>query len=81
MQSNKFKEMSNEDLVKAKKSLRSITYALGIMLVVLIILNIFLLFKKGFSPMIFVPVALLPIVIINISSIKKMKAELKLRGI
>lgn len=81
MQNKKFEEKTDAELIKLEKSSRIVTYMLAGMILVLIVLNIFLAFKKGFSAISVVPIALLPIVFINFSSIKKMREELKARGL
>ena len=81
METKKFEEMSNEELLKNEKMISAVTYTLVGMLLLLFGLGIFLTFKKGFTALTVVPIALLPIVVINFSNIKKIKAERKLRGL
>ncbi|WP_316735031.1 redox-active disulfide protein 2 [Pedobacter aquatilis] len=80
MKTKKYNEMSTEELVKTEKSMKGITAMLGGMLLVLIIINIFMAFKKGFSDISVVPIALIPIFIINFGSLKAIKEELKSRN-
>ena len=77
----KLEELSNEELLKREKMLSAVTYTLAGMLLVLFALAMFLSFTKGFSALTVVPIALMPIVLINLGSIKKIKAERKLRGL
>lgn len=77
----KLEELSDEALLKREKMVSSVTYTLGGMLLVLLCLGIYLTFKKGFTPLIVVPIALSPIVLTNLGVIKKIKAERKLRGL
>lgn len=77
----KLEELSNEELLKREKMIITVTYTLAGMLLLLFGLGIFLTFKKGFTALTVVPIALLPIVIINIGNIKKIKAERKLRNL
>jgi hypothetical protein len=79
MKNNKLNELSNEELLKQEKSLKVITYMLAGMLLVLFITNIILTFKKGFSALFAVPIALLPIVIINLNTLKEIKKVLDSR--
>ncbi|RZL45199.1 MAG: redox-active disulfide protein 2 [Pedobacter sp.] len=77
----KLEELSNEELLKREKMVKSVTYTLVGMLFVLFALSMFLTFKKGFTPLIVIPIALMPIVLANLGSIKKIQAERKLRGL
>ncbi len=81
MATRKLSEMSNEALLKGEKSLKVITYVLAGMLLVIFALNMILSIKKGFSAINVVPIALLPIVIVNLGTLKKMKEELKSRAL
>jgi hypothetical protein len=73
--------LTNEELIKNEKTLKTMTGMLTGAIVVLIAINIVLAFTKGFSALSVVPIALLPIVIINFNSLKEMKAELKSRNL
>ncbi|KQS41031.1 hypothetical protein [Pedobacter sp. Leaf194] len=77
----KLEELSNEELLKREKMVKSVTYTLAGMLFVLFALSMFLTFKKGFTPLTVIPIALMPIVLANLGSIKKIQAERKLRGL
>ena len=79
MKTKKPNEMTNEELLKNEKTIKSVTYTLSGMLLVLFVLNIFLAFKKGFSALFVVPLALLPIVIINLNTLKEIKKEQGIR--
>lgn len=81
MAEKKIEDMSNEELLKNEKTISAVTYTLAGMLLLLFGLGIFLTFKKGFTALTVVPIALLPIVIINFSNIKKIKTERKLRNL
>ena len=77
----KLEELSNEELLKREKMVKSVTYTLAGMLFVLFALSMFLTFKEGFTPLTVIPIALMPIVLANLGSIKKIQAERKLRGL
>lgn len=79
MAAKKLSEMSNEELLKEKKTIQTITYLLIGMILILIVLNTIVFLKKGFSAIHVVPIALLPIVFINLGSLNKVKEELKSR--
>lgn len=80
MKNNKLNELSSEELLKQEKSLKVITYTLAGMLFFLLIINIILTFKKGFNASFVIPIALLPIVIINLNTLKEIKKELNSRS-
>ena len=73
--------LSNQELLKREKMISAVTYTLAGMLLVLFLLAIILSFAKGFSALTVVPVALMPIVLINLGNIKKIKAERTSRGL
>lgn len=81
MSNKRYAEMSNEELLKSQKSIKTVTAILVGMLLFLFAVNIFLAFKKGFSALNAVPIALLPIVIINVNTLKEIKKELNSRNI
>lgn len=72
-------EMSNEELSKNQRKITFMTSILGGMLIVLLGLTIQTWLDKGNSPLVAVPFALSPIVIMNIKKIKAIKQELKAR--
>ncbi len=74
-----FSEMTSEELVKTQKSLKTVTYLFGVILLLLFGLNIFLIANKGFSASNVIPIALLPIFIMNMNTLKEMKKELESR--
>jgi Flp pilus assembly protein TadB len=74
-----FKEMTSEELVKTQKSLKTLTYLFGVVLLLLFGLNIFLVANKGFSASNVIPIALLPIFILNMNTLKEIKKELEAR--
>ncbi|SFF28956.1 redox-active disulfide protein 2 [Spirosoma endophyticum] len=77
---NQFSQMSVEKLQQQAKTIKLVTGMLAGMLAVLLVMAILLSIKKGFSPLVVVPFALLPIVIINVNSLKQIKKELESRG-
>lgn len=79
MKNNKFSEMSTEELLKSEKSLKTVTYIFGVALLFLFGLNIFLAVNRGFSASQVIPLALLPILILNLNSLKEIKKELDSR--
>jgi Na+-transporting methylmalonyl-CoA/oxaloacetate decarboxylase beta subunit len=72
--------LDTETLLKKQRSLKVLTGMLAGMLMVLFALTIFISIKKTFSPLSVVPIALLPIVILNLLNLKTIKKELDSRG-
>ncbi|WP_245565310.1 redox-active disulfide protein 2 [Spirosoma spitsbergense] len=78
----KIQEMSNEALLKRKKTTEVVTATLAGLLTVLLIAAIFLCFKNQSSiglPLLIIPLALSPILYININDVKVVKGELQTR--
>lgn len=71
--------MSAEKLQQQAKTIKVVTGTLAGILLVLLVMAIMLSVKKGFSALVVIPFALLPIVIINITSLKQIKKELESR--
>lgn len=81
MSKKSLSELSDEELLKNAKTVKMITSMLAGAIFLLFIINIFLAFKKGFSAMSVIPIALLPIVLVNVNSLKEMKKEIKARNL
>ncbi len=79
MKNQKLSETNTADLKKSEKSIKTITGILLGMLLVLFILSLYITFTKGFTALLIIPIALLPIVIVNFNSINEIKKELKSR--
>jgi Flp pilus assembly protein TadB len=79
MKKKKFSEMTVEELIKTQKSFKTVTYLFGVVLLLLFGLNIFLVANKGFSASNVIPIALLPIFILNMNTLKEIKRELESR--
>ena len=79
MKKKKFSEMTVEELIKTQKSFKTVTYLFGVVLLLLFVLNIFLVANKGFSASNVIPIALLPIFILNMNTLKEIKRELETR--
>lgn len=75
----KFNEMTSEELIKTQKSLKTVTYIFGVVLLLLFGINIFLVANKGFSASNVIPIALLPIFILNMNTLREIKKELESR--
>jgi len=81
MKELKLQELSNEGLLKREKITILVTYTLIGMLIVLFALGLFLTFTENFSTLTVVPITLMPIVVINLGNLKKIKAERRIRNL
>ncbi len=79
MKNIKLKDLSIEDLKNKEKSLKLLTGMLIGMLIALFVLSIYTTITKEFTPLLIIPIALLPIVIMNFSTINKIKTEINSR--
>ncbi|QSW90556.1 MULTISPECIES: redox-active disulfide protein 2 [Flavobacterium] len=75
----KYSAMTNEELVKNHKTLKTLTYTFGVVLFFSLISNLFIVFIKGFSVANVVPIALLPILILNLKNLKEITKEIESR--
>jgi hypothetical protein len=80
MKKKNFTEMSTEKLLEQTKSLKALTGLLGGMLLILFFTGGYILSTKGFNVFLIIPLALLPIVILNINTLKEIKKVLDSRG-
>jgi len=81
MKSNKPTEMSNEELIKSQKILAPLVIMLGIALLLLFGLALYKTFTDQSSPLMITSLALMPILFINISSLNRIKKEIKARNL
>ncbi|MFP3592667.1 redox-active disulfide protein 2 [Chryseobacterium sp. SIMBA_038] len=68
-------EYSDEEIISNEKKIKILTIMLMVFLILLFLSTMFLTFKKGFSALTVVPIALLPILIMNINNWNKLKKE------
>jgi hypothetical protein len=73
-------EISQEELLKKAKALKAATTILGGMLVILAAASVYLTFLQGFSVFTALPIAFLPMLIINVSNLKKIQTEISSRN-
>ncbi len=79
---NIFKKMSDEQLLKQEKITKGLTYVLGGSLLLLFCLNIYLGIRDGFNfGSMAVPIALSPILLLNVMNMKKIKTEKQTRNL
>ncbi|MNE83115.1 hypothetical protein D3C80_1799050 [compost metagenome] len=81
MASKKPNEMSNADLLKNEKMLKTITYMLIGALIALFVVGIILIANKGLNALLIIPITLIPVVLINFNSLKEIQKEIKTRNI
>ena len=79
MKNTSLSEMSSDEIIKNKKTIGAATAALAGLLLFLLILSIYKWMTKDFTLQVVVPLALSPIVFLNIKKIKEMKRELQSR--
>ncbi|MET3127731.1 hypothetical protein ABID42_002850 [Arcicella rosea] len=80
LKKDNFSDMGTEDLIKKKKST---SFAFGLFvgaLTVLLIITIFQTINKGVTPLLAVPFALLPLLILVYSQVSSIDKELKSRN-
>ncbi len=73
-------EMSNEELQKNEKTMKTATIVLGVCVGFMFLSGIYLTLKKGFSVSSVLPFAFLPLFIMNMQNWKKAKEEIAKRG-
>ena len=73
-------ELSQEDLLKKEKNLKAAGTVLGGMLLVLVAASVYLSYLQEFSVFTVLPVAFLPMFIINLGNLKKIQAEIASRN-
>ena len=72
-------KLSIEELIKKLKTTKLVSGLLAGMLLVQLAMGIYLTIQDGFSIFVVLPVAFLPILLINFTSIKKIKEEIASR--
>jgi len=73
-------EVSQQELLNKAKALKAAITVLGGMLVILAAASVYLTYLQGFSVFSVLPVAFLPMLIINLSNLKKIQAEIASRN-
>jgi len=80
MATKKLQEMSNEKLLEQKKSIGFLTGVLIGALVTLLAFTLYTSINQGFTPLLVVPLALSPIVFLNLTTLKAIKKEIQARN-
>lgn len=81
MMNKNLTEMSNEVLIKNEKKMKAMIFTYAGILIVAFVVIISTIIKKGFTPLIVTPIALLPILVIFAKNWNEMKKELKSRNL
>lgn len=68
-------EYTDEEIISNEKKMKVLTIMLMVAIIILFLSTMFLTFKKGFSALSVIPIALLPILIMNINNWYKLKKE------
>lgn len=68
-------EFSNEELISNEKKLKAVTTLLMVSIPLLFLSTVFLTFKEGFSPLTVIPLALIPILVLNVNKWNQLKKE------
>lgn len=79
MKQTKISDTTTEALFKQQKAIKAITYLRAGTLYVLFGLIIYLTIRDGFNALTIIPIALLPILLLNFNNLKEIKKELKSR--
>jgi hypothetical protein len=74
-------EMTDEELLKSEKALKTLTGMLLGALIVTVVIGIFLTVKKGFNILLIMPATMAPILVLNANSLKEIKKEKTTRGL
>jgi hypothetical protein len=72
-------KLSLEELEKQLNTTKIASSALGALLIIMTLSGVYLTYLKGFSVFTVLAIGFLPLLIININSIKKLKAEIASR--
>lgn len=76
MGNKKLNSLTAEELKKRLKIAKTVTGLFAGALLILFFASTYLAFAKKFTPLTIVPVALLPLLILNITSLAKIKSEI-----
>jgi hypothetical protein len=72
-------QLSTEELIKRAKMTKTATIMFGVILFLQFSIGVYLTLKNGFNVFIIIPVAFLPLMIVNLNSLKNIKDEMAKR--
>ena len=81
MKSEELAKMSNEELLKEEKSLKSVIPFFGGIMIALVIAIIFLIVKNGFTTSSIIPFAIFPLFLSSFNKLKEIKKEIEIRNL
>lgn len=81
MKTRKPADLNDFELIRDQKKYKFLTIAMFIAIAILIVSGIFFSSQKGFSATSVMPIAFLPILIVNITTWNALKKEIKLRNL
>ncbi|MFN3667394.1 MAG: hypothetical protein ACK4S0_14610 [Sediminibacterium sp.] len=80
MKSPSISEMNTEVLKKNYKTMKMVIIILSVFLVIMVGSGVYITLSKGFGAVSILPFAFLPLFVLNIVNLKKIKNELITRG-
>lgn len=81
MKDKKFANISTEELQKKQKTIKLITGMLAGSLSILFFLTLYITITKEFTSLMIIPIALLPILLLNLNNISEINKVLKSRNV
>ncbi|GEN72250.1 MULTISPECIES: redox-active disulfide protein 2 [Chryseobacterium] len=81
MRSKPISEYTDEELISNEKKLKILTVMLGVSITLLFLASMALMLKKGFSPIMIIPICLFPLVVVNIINWQNLKKEKQRRNL
>lgn len=79
MDPKKLQELSTEDLLKQEKALKMLTALLVTALLLVFVTALYTTLRKGFTSLLIIPIALMPVGIMNHNNLKAIRKELNAR--
>lgn len=73
--------LSLEELTKRAKTTKTVTWTLAGIIFIQLLTGIYLTIQQGFNVFIIIPMAFIPLLIANFTSIKKIKEEIARRNV
>lgn len=79
MKKEDYSQLTTEELIKKEKTAKTATIMLAVVIGLQFLVGLFLTYKQGFSVFTILPITFLPILIVNYSTIKKIREEINSR--
>ncbi len=79
MKETDLSKLTIEELLKQEKTVKAVSYLFIGVIIIQFAAGIFLTIKQGFSIFMIVPIAFVPILMITISNLKKIRTEIDSR--